>query len=173
MPTQPERDSIKSRDAANVHRRLQPSTLRLRRLLLRTLSRRRHHPRPPKQRMEARPLHQNSSPRRPQRLRRLWLQQPKRANHRGHHNGPARTLPLRQTALLRSAVPAVPGRFVQQHLLATPDTLWRLHHQLSHLLHGQRDERHGYSNVQAHLQRRRPDARRDGGIHRAVERFAS
>ena len=74
MPTQFERDSIEDRDPADVPRWLQPSTLRLRRLLLRPLSRRRRHPRPPKQRMETRPLHQSPPPRRPQRLRRLCLQ---------------------------------------------------------------------------------------------------
>ena len=89
MPTQFERDSIEDRDPADVPRWLQPSTLRLRRLLLRPLSRRRRHSRPPKQRMEARPLHQNPSPCRPQRLRRLFLQQPKRANHLGHNRRPA------------------------------------------------------------------------------------
>jgi hypothetical protein len=56
---------------ANIRRRLQlrPRPLRFRRLLLRPIRRRRPDQGPSQQRMEARPLHQSPSNRRPRRLR--------------------------------------------------------------------------------------------------------
>lgn len=50
---------------ANLRRRLQFQSIRLRRFLLRPLRRRRYHPRPPQQRMETRSLHQSPLASRP------------------------------------------------------------------------------------------------------------
>jgi hypothetical protein len=66
MPPLPGLRIPQSSRPANLRRRLPllSPALRFRRLLLRPVSRRRHHPRPAQQRMEARPLHKSPFARR-------------------------------------------------------------------------------------------------------------
>lgn len=92
---------------ANLRRRLQFQSIRLRRFLLRPLRRRRHHPRPPQQRMETRSLHQSPFTRRPQRLRRLQLRQPKHHHRCRVTSRFANSLARCKDVVFRSFVPAL------------------------------------------------------------------
>jgi len=72
---------------------------------------------------------------------RLQLRQPKHNHCRRHPSRSPNPLPSRKEVLLRQAIPSLPPGVVQQHFLAAPISLRRLHHQLPNLLHGQRNGR--------------------------------